>query len=118
MTKLQTYDLGDQIVTDPTVLFLENSLGIEIPIALGLTISPKEALAGWHDTLRSHMIKYKSFTIEDDKITLVNRDDDSVWIFKPLTLELFYKIKDSLVSFDREFHSDDELRAYYANAHF
>lgn len=117
MNTLKAYELNDQLLVDPQVLFLENTLGVKIPIALRLVISSKEHLAGWHDTMRSHMIRYKSYTLKDNKVTLV-ADDDSIWTFSPLTLDLFHSVKDHLVPIGREFSSDEELRSFYANANF
>ena len=53
-------------------------------ICIHLTIDPQQKIAFLEDTTRGHSISVKNFTLSDDKITIVDVENEQ-WVFVLLT---------------------------------
>jgi hypothetical protein len=110
-------ELAGQILVTPLVMYIESTNPSYGPIAIRVTIDPESETMGWGDTGRGRSIRFQEYTIDEEKIVAVAKDGHK-WIFVPLTLEIFNRIKKQLVSIGKEFETDEELQAFYANMNF
>lgn len=117
MTGIIYHELNDLLYVSPIALYMETTASSAAPIAIRLVIDPLERNASWHDTIRNRSIKFENSTLNSDKIILIT-EDGSEWTFVPLTLGLYSMIKDTLVSNDTEFNSDEEVQTYYSTVNF
>lgn len=117
MPNISVSHLSHNILVNPSVLYQENSLNVNKPIAIRLTINPKSQMASWEDTTRGHSIHVKEYTIKDNEVVIISKDNHT-WTFVPLTRQIFNKIKKDLIPINKEFESDQELQTYYSQASF
>jgi hypothetical protein len=114
---ISSYELAGQILITPLVMYVQTTYPGHRPIAIRLTINPKTQTIAWGDTSRGHSIQFANYSMNEREITVLSKDGYR-WMFVPLTMEIFNRIKGQLVSGNLDFKSDKELQDYYSTANF